>query len=176
MSGFDSVLLGDALDLGVFEEEGGADGVVSKRRVGRDVANSSATKKMSEIPNLDNLAVVHELPHEAEISEDSHVVLGVVSNELGLLEEGVTLDLVDGGRDAGRLGDGVNVLGVKVGDTDALDLLGVEELDHGLPGVDDRGLGVDLAFVVLLGEQVLREVTLGNERNGPVNLRRRSVG
>jgi hypothetical protein len=94
----------------------------------------------------------------------------VVSDELGLLEERVTLDLVNGGSSSGSLGDGVDHLGVEVGNSDGLDLLRVEKLDDGLPGVDEGSLGVDLGLVSLLGEEVLLEVSLRNERNGPVNL------
>jgi len=94
-----------------------------------------------------------------------------VSDELGLLEKRVTFNLVDGRCSAGSLGDSVDHLSVKVGNSDGLDLLRIEELDHGLPGVDEGGFGVDLALIVLLGEEVLREIALRDERNGPVDLR-----
>lgn len=90
-----------------------------------------------------------------------------------MLEERVSLNLVDSGGNAGRLGDGIDELGREVGNTDRLDLLRVEELDHSLPGIDDGRVGVDLARVVLFGEEVLGEVSLCDERNGPVDLRKR---
>jgi hypothetical protein len=55
-----------------------------------------------------------------------------------------------------------------------LDLAGVEELDHGLPSVDKRGLKVKLDLVdailgVGLGEEVGSvAVSLGLESDGPV--------
>lgn len=127
---------------------------------------------------------------------DAHVVGLVVLDELALEEARVTLDLVDGRGDAGRLGDGVNLreagfekvssgaralvvtkkesagthrLDREVGDADGLGLAGVEELDHCLPGVDDRDGRVDLADAVLLGEQVVVRVALGGEGDRPVD-------
>lgn len=55
-----------------------------------------------------------------------------------------------------------------------LDLAGVKELDHGLPGVNEGGLEVKLDLVNAILSLALREevgsvgVALGLERDGPV--------
>lgn len=141
MSGFDTVLLSDSLDLLVFEEKGSTDGVVSERRVSGNV----------------------------------DVVLLVVGDELGLLKERVTFDLVNSGSGSSSLSDSIDHLGVHVGDADGLDFLAVEQLDHSLPCVNKSGLLIDLGLVTVLGEEVLSEVSLRNEGNGPVDLNRRNT-
>ena len=101
------------------------------------------------------------------VGGDDNVLLLVVLEEVLLEKARVALDLVDEGLDTGRLGDGVDHGRREVGNTDSLGLASVEELDHGLPSVDNRDRGVDLALAVLLREEVRVGVALSHESNGP---------
>jgi hypothetical protein len=67
---------------------------------------------------------------ESRVGGDVDALLaGVLDEGVVLLEEGVTLDLVGGGDDAGGVDDGLEVLGGEVGDADGAGL-GLGELDH----------------------------------------------
>lgn len=83
----------------------------------------------------------------------------------------MSLDLVDGGDDAGGLDDGVDVLDGEVGDTNVLDL-GLGQGDDGLPGVDERDAIIELDLVGLVGgqgEEVAAHVADEGEGDGPVD-------
>lgn len=94
------------------------------------------------------------------------LLLGVLDQGVVLLEEGVALDLVDGGGDTGSVDDGLEVLNSEVGDTNVLGL-GLGEVDQGLPGVDqgDALVEVDLT----LGGEGEELVAILLEGNGPVD-------
>lgn len=94
------------------------------------------------------------------------LLLGVLDQGVVLLEEGVALDLVDGGGDTSGVDDGLEVLDGEVGDTNVLDL-GLGKVDQGLPGVDqgDALVEVDLT----LGGEGEELVAILLEGNGPVD-------
>lgn len=59
-----------------------------------------------------------------------YVLLAVVVEQIAVLEVRVILDLVDGGRDLGRLEDGLQMFLKKVGDSNGLGLAGFPEGFH----------------------------------------------
>jgi hypothetical protein len=98
------------------------------------------------------------------------VLLGGVFDKVVALEDGVTLDLVDGGDDAGGVDDGLKVLLGVVGDTNSTRLL-LGELGHSLPGVDDGNVVLDEDVTVGEVAALLegKVVVASLEGNGPVN-------
>lgn len=98
-----------------------------------------------------DLGLAGEVVAEGRVGGDVDVVLCAVGDEVVLGEEGVCLDLVDGGGDAGGLDDGVEVLDGKVGDTDRLDLALFLEGEEGLVRVDDRDAAVEGGVLAAVG-------------------------
>lgn len=98
------------------------------------------------------------------------VLLGGVFNHVVALEDGVTLELVGSWDNTGGVDDGLEVGNGVVGDTDSAGL-GLGELGHGLPGVDDGDVvhNEDIAaFGIALGLQ-REEVVASLEGDGPVD-------
>jgi hypothetical protein len=104
------------------------------------------------------------------VSGDVDALLGGVLDQLRALENRVTLNLVGSGDNASGVDDGLEVLDGVVGDTNGAGL-GLGQLDHGLPGVDDGDVVLDLDVTV--GESaggVGGEVVVaGGEGDGPVD-------
>jgi hypothetical protein len=99
-----------------------------------------------------------------------NALLGGVFDQLGALENGVTLNLVGSGDNASRVDDGLEVLDLVVGDTNGAGL-GLGQLDHGLPGVDDGDVVLDLDVTVGEGAGGVggEVVVAGGEGDGPVD-------
>ena len=97
-------------------------------------------------------------------------LLLAVVDELGALKERVTLDLVGSGDDAGGVNDSVEVGDDEVGDADGAGL-GLGQLGHGLPGVDDGDGVVDLDISAGEGRALDEgeELAAGLEGHGPVD-------
>lgn len=98
------------------------------------------------------------------------VLLGGVFNHVVALEDGVALELVGGRDNTGGVDDGLEVGNRVVGDTDGAGL-GLGELGHGLPGVDDGDVVHDediAAFGIALGLH-REEVVASLEGDGPVD-------
>jgi hypothetical protein len=80
--------------------------------------------------------------------------------------------LVDNGRVLRyRLDDRIDKLLGEVRNSNALDLASLDKSDDRLPGVDHGCLAVDLDSLarLVLGEEVLSRVALGDEGNRPVD-------
>lgn len=150
----------------------GNDGVAADLGPGEDDLGGGGVELLSDL--LDDVVLDEQGQAEAVVAEGGvggdvdALLLGVLDEGVVLLEEGVALDLVDGGDDAGGVDNGLEVFDGEVGDADGLDL-GLGQGDQGLPGVDegDALVEVDLGVVAGgLGEE-LAAVLL--ESNGPVD-------
>lgn len=104
------------------------------------------------------------------VGSNVNALLLAVVDKLRALEERVTLDLVGSGNDTSGVNDSVEVGNDEVGDADGAGL-GLGQLGHGLPGVDDGDGVVD--FDVAAGEgRALdegEELAAGLEGDGPVD-------
>ena len=97
---------------------------------------------------------------EGRVGGRDDLVLEAELDELGVGHEGVDLDLVDGGLDAGELEELLQALDGPVGNTDGPCLAGIDKILHGPPcwlGVlgellldDVLAIGADLGHVVLV--------------------------
>lgn len=86
--------------------------------------------------SLDFGAVESLTLSHGRVSLDVDTALDASLTELLVSEEGVRLNLVDGGLDAAVGKKMVELLDVKVGDTDRLDLAGVDGVLKSLPGLE----------------------------------------
>lgn len=93
------------------------------------------------------------------------VLLGGVFDQVVALKDGVTLDLVGSRDNTGGVDDGLEVVNGVVGDTDSAGL-GLGELGHGLPGVDDGDVVHNEDIILALQRE---EVVAGLEGDGPVD-------
>lgn len=93
------------------------------------------------------------------------VLLGGVFDQVVALKDGVTLDLVGSRDNTGGVNDGLEVVNGVVGDTDSAGL-GLGELGHGLPGVDDGDVVHNENIILALQRE---EVVAGLEGDGPVD-------
>lgn len=154
----------------------GDDGVTADLGPGEDDLGGGGVDLLGNLLNdvvLNEQGQAETVVAEGGVGGDvDALLLGVLDEGAVLLEEGVALDLVDGGDDAGGVDDGLEVVDGKVGDTDGLDL-GLGQGDQGLPGVDEGdalvevdlgvvagGLGEELAAVLLEGNGPVDEVEL----------------
>lgn len=87
---------------------------------------------------------------EAGVSGDVNALGLAELDQLGGGAVRVQLDLVDGGGDLGGLEKSLEVLDTEVGNTDSLGLARLVNLLHGLPGVDESVVSVDLLLVLLV--------------------------
>lgn len=98
------------------------------------------------------------------------VLLSSVFDQVVALENGVTLDLVGSRDNTSGVDDRLEVVNGVVGDTDSAGL-GLGELGHGLPGVDNGDVVHDediTAGSIALGLH-REEVVAGLEGDGPVD-------
>lgn len=112
---------------------------------------------------------IEEVVAKGRVGGNMDILLLCKSDELLGAENRVTLDLVDGGDDAGLLDEGLEVLDGEVGDADGADL-GLGQLSDGLPGLNVGYGGVDVDFVC--GgewEEVRVGVLAGAKRDWPVD-------
>lgn len=149
-----SQTLGDGLDLVVDDQEGGADGVVAKGRVG----------------GKDDLLLGGVL--DEGLVEETGVALDLVDggHNTGGVDDSVELEEVSKSVQNGVRGGvlwATYMLRGKVGDTDSAGL-GLGKLSHGLPGLCDGGLLVKLAGRAVGG--ILGEETIAvSEGDRPVD-------
>jgi len=99
------------------------------------------------------------------VSSDVDVLLGGVFDQVVALKDRVTLDLVGSRDNTGGVDDGLEVVNGVVGDTDSAGL-GLGELGHGLPGVDDGDVVHNEDIILALQRE---EVVAGLEGDGPVD-------
>ena len=148
-------LFGDGLDVGVGDEKRDVEHVVTEGLVCLLVQAAKAGYNASGT---------------YRVSSDVDVLLSGVLDQVVALENGVTLDLIDGRDDTGGVDDRLEVLDSVVGDTNGAGLL-LGELGHGLPGVNNRDAVIDQDVTVGVVAALLQGevVVTGLEGDGPVD-------
>lgn len=112
---------------------------------------------------------------QRRVSSQVNATESGVSGKVLLRQQRVGLDLVDGRDDTGSLDDTLDVGWGEVGDTDRLDLACLLQGNHGLPGVGERSLEVQVDLLGVLGvrwhELLVRldVAVVGHETDWPVN-------
>lgn len=117
---------------------------------------------------LDGHGFANEVVAEGRIGRDVDALLTSVLNDaIQLVQPGMALDLVDGGRHSRGVDQSLQVRGSKVGDADGADL-GLGEFDHGFPRINNGNIEININLTTVRSHG--KWVAIGLlESHGPVN-------